>query len=211
MTRLIPSAIFFLFCWNIEFFSPIDSESYCDISRGHDAQLGPRRYRPRSPLYRDWSGRNKRCSRQGFVPHLHNGPFARIGWPLETFQAPRRSFYPSFFSPRGPLFPLFPARTFVSICSTSRRNGIFSLTSLAPFSFLAFIFIIIIVVIRISIFTTGRRFFVSVQCIIIIINIKEVCMLLRTLRFIMLYLSQTESVLPEREIRERESRKSHLI
>lgn len=66
----------------------------------------------------------------------------------------------------------------------------FGLTSPAPFSFLAFIFIIIIVVIRISIFTSSRCFVVSVQCIvIIIINSEEASMLLRTLRFIVVYLS----------------------
>lgn len=154
--------------------------------------MGPRRYRPRSPLYRDWSKRNKRCSHQGFVPHLHDGPFVAIGWLFETFQAPRSFFLPLFFFSSGPLFSPLPVSDLCFYLFDFEAQWGFGLTSPAPFSFLAFIFIIIIVVIRISIFTTGRRFVVSVQCIvIIIINSEEANVLLRTLRFIVVYLSQT--------------------
>lgn len=78
------------------------------------AQLGPWRNGPGSSLSRDWSARNKRGSRQGFVPHLRDRSFVGIGWPLGIFQASRPSFCPSFYllgppSPHpvydaGPLF-----------------------------------------------------------------------------------------------------------
>jgi len=96
-------------------------------------------------------------------------------------------FTPLFFL-LGPLISPLPETNLCFYLFDFEAQWNFILTSLAPFSFLAFIFIIIIVVIRISIFTTDRRFFVSVQRIIIIINSKEACMLLRTLRFIRVYL-----------------------
>lgn len=108
--------------YNNIFFLP-KTVSYCDTSREHDAQLGPRTYGPRSSLFHDWSGRNKRCSLQGFVPHLHDGPFVGIGWLLKPFRPLHRSFCAFFLlGPFRPL-PLFPYRTFVSICPTLRRNG----------------------------------------------------------------------------------------
>lgn len=119
-------------------------------------------------------------------------PSSRLAGYSKPFRPLVRSFCPSFFFSSGPLFSPLPVSDLCFYLFDFEAQWGFGLTSPAPFSFLAFIFIIIIVVIRISIFTTGRRFVVSVQCIvIIIINSEEANVLLRTLRFIVVYLSQT--------------------
>lgn len=107
-----------------------------------------------------------------------------------NLSGPSSFFLPLFFFLLGPLIsPLLISDLCFYLFDFETQWG-FGLTSPAPFSFLAFIFIIIIVVIRISIFTSSRCFVVSVQCIvIIIINSEEASVLLRTLRFIVVYLS----------------------
>lgn len=148
---------------------------------------------PRSPPYRDWSGRNKRGSCQGIVPHLHDRPFVGIGQSLGIFQASRPPFAP-LFSSSGPLPPSsVPSSPFhtLDLCflfvrlwdALGLRFTLFG--SGVPFSFPAFIFIIIIIVIRVSIFTSGRCFIVS--AVIIIINGEEASELLHSLRFIVVY------------------------
>lgn len=123
----------------------------------------PMKRGPGSPPRRDWSGRNKRGSRQGISPHLYDRPFVVIGWPLGSFQAPLRSFLHFFFpsrAPRRPLLSGLPAsRTFVSICSTLRRIGALAsrCSSLPPPPPLSLylslpVFICVIIIVIISIF-----------------------------------------------------------
>lgn len=105
---------------------------------------------PRSPPYFDWSGRNKRGSRQRISPHLRDRPFVGIGWPLSflVLSGPLSIFLPLFFPPRALHLPLYERVGPLFLFGPTLQH-IGALASLWP---PAFVLIIIIIVIRAFLF-----------------------------------------------------------
>lgn len=180
--------------------------NYCDTLREHVAQLRPRETGPDHRHIAIGRDETREVRVKGSYHTSAIVPSLGLASRSESFRPLVHLFAPLFsFSNLLPLTSLPPppfhnTGSLFSICSTLRRIGAWALRrpTPVPFSFPAFIFIIIITIIRVSIFTSARRFVVSVKhIIIIIIYDDEASIPLPNLRFIMVYSSRILTYIPK--------------